>query len=712
MKTAETDPTWFGLAALDAGTRLVQALVRARGIRAGREAARLLQSQLTRAWDDPSSAEILIPRSYWAARPSADDTSDQIELQGAILLRVGGVSSIQPEGAPAASLAQALQQRQISPWSVLVSSMRDSQVLRSGLLGIAVLGAATLVTLEAVLFSGAISVGARLGLLEQRLGGALALIILVALLLAFESGIAAAAARLGRRLEIRLRAQFLASMLSLPPGYLGSRPISDLAERLHAAYRIRTFPRDGFRIIQVVAQILITGAAIVWLGAPIGLALASAFCAIAAPLVVWPLLFEQDMRVRTHTGALSRFYFETLAGLVTVRAHASSQAIRREQESLLVDWVHASRGRLGTVLLMDFIQGITGFGLAIWIMLGQAQGPAPVGQFLLLAYWTLTLPLLGEELSVLVRRLPNHRSITQRLIEPIRSSEPEPSLPAELPPGAIGSPASLEAQGVALHFSEVCVTAGGHRILEDVSLSIAAGEHVAILGVSGAGKSTLLGLVLGTMEPSGGELRADEQPLTGHCLTRLRAETAWIDPSVQLWNRSLLDNLLFGAAPGADDRVGDAIRDSTLQSVLARLPRGLQDSVGEGGGSLSGGEGQKVRIARAMLRDGVRLAVLDEPFRGLDASQRVLLLEQCRSRWRGATMLVVTHDVSATVTFDRVLVLADGKLVEEGRPAELRTRAGSLYSSMLLDGARASEATWASTEWTRWCMERGKLVCE
>jgi len=377
-----------------------------------------------------------------------------------------------------------------------------------------------------------------------------------------------------------------------------------------------------------------------------------------------------------------------------------------------VDWVHASRGRLSTVLAMDLLQGITGFGLAIWILLRQAQMPGATGPFLLLAYWALTLPLLGEEFSVLVRRLPNYRSITLRLVEPVRAAKAEVPAPiAETlfknPPGA-----TTGRQGVALAFSNVVVMAGGHRILEDVSVSIAPGEHVAILGASGAGKSSLVGLVLGVLQPSAGQICADDLPLSGESIERLRAVTAWIDPAVQIWNRTLLDNLLFGTSSGAEARVGASVNDAALQPMLARLPRGMQEVLGEGGGSLSGGEGQLVRVGRAMLRDDVRLAVLDEPFRGLDADQRALLLQRCRCRWESATMLVVTHDVAATDTFDRVLVLAHGRLVEEGTPRELRQRSGSHYCQLLTEAAGASETLWGRQEWTRWRMDRGQLTCE
>src|SRR5207247_204276 len=162
---------------------------------------------------------------------------------------------------------------------------------------------------------------------------------------------------------------------------------------------------------------------------------------------------------------------------------------------------------------------------------------------------------------------------------------------------------------------------------------VPAGSHVAIVGPSGAGKSSLVGLLLGWHKPSVGRVVVDGEPLGGARLARLRRETAWVDPAIQLWNRSLLDNLRSGA------------RDQ-------------------------GGEGQRVRFGRALVRGDARLVILDEPFRGLDRTKRRELLSKARELWRGATLLCVTHDVAETLGFERVLVVEGGRVVEDAPAAE------------------------------------------
>ena len=199
-------------------------------------------------------------------------------------------------------------------------------------------------------------------------------------------------------------------------------------------------------------------------------------------------------------------------------------------------------------------------------------------------------------------------------------------------------------------------------------------------------------------------------PSTVGRLAQLRQETAWVDPAVQLWNRSLLDNLRYGAHGDPAPPLAAVIEQAELRSVLEKLPDGLQTPLGEGGGLVSGGEGQRVRFGRALLRPGVRLVILDEPFRGLDREQRRELLARARRLWRQATLLCITHDVGATQAFDRVLVVEAGRIVEHGAPADLAARPESRYRAMLEAEVMVREGLWSSGVWRRLWLEGGRLV--
>ena len=149
--------------------------------------------------------------------------------------------------------------------------------------------------------------------------------------------------RIGRHIEARLRTTFLEKIPNLGDRYFHSRLTSDMAERSHSTHRIRLLPGLGGQFFRSVFELVVTVAGIIWLDrAPAVPAVVAALLAVGLPLMVQPLLTERDLRVRNHTGALSRFYLDALLGLVPVRTHRAERALRREHESLLVEWARAS----------------------------------------------------------------------------------------------------------------------------------------------------------------------------------------------------------------------------------------------------------------------------------------------------------------------------------------------------------------------------------
>jgi ATP-binding cassette subfamily B protein len=311
--------------------------------------------------------------------------------------------------------------------------------------------------------------------------------------------------------------------------------------------------------------------------------------------------------------------------------------------------------------------------------------------------------VLGEEIAMLLRQYPMQRNVTLRLLEPLGA--PEDSLPA----GKAFHPDPASG-GVAIALDGVTVRAAGQTILREVDLRIEAGTQVAIVGASGAGKSSLVGLLLGWHRPAEGRLLVDGEPLDPSRLEQLRLETAWVDPMVRLWNRTLLNNVEYGNAADSRNGLGAVLDAADLHGVLQRLPDGLQTLLGEGGGLVSGGEGQRVRFGRALARPRPRLVILDEPFRGLDREKRRELLQRARLHWQGATLLCITHDVGETLGFDRVVVLDSGRIVADGSPRALAEDSASPYH-VLLDAEQAVRTgLWSSASWKRLRLEAGKVT--
>jgi ATP-binding cassette subfamily B protein len=327
---------------------------------------------------------------------------------------------------------------------------------------------------------------------------------------------------------------------------------------------------------------------------------------------------------------------------------------------------------------------------------------------LLLIYWALRLPALGQRIALLVRQYPSHRSRALRLLEPLGAPDEERAL-THASPTREQHEHPIEATGVRIDFEAVTVRAAGHTLLDGVDFHVAPGEHLAIVGRSGAGKSTLVGVLLGWHRPASGEVQIDGVPLDGSQIAALRRKTAWVDPAIALWNEALIDNLLYGSSSAALERVGVVLNEADLLELVANLPAGLQTELGEGGGLLSGGEGQRVRLGRALLRADVRLVILDEPLRGLDRSRRAALLERIRGLWPRATLLCVTHDIEETLDFPRVVVVDGGTIVQDGPPRELAEAAESHYAAMLQREREVHEQLWRRASWRRLAIRDGRV---
>jgi ATP-binding cassette subfamily B protein len=709
---------WRPIAALDAAARIVGATVRAGGLRRGHEAAGALATLLKRAASDPNDDSI--PTPFWSVRPAPPDETgqEQLQLRGAVLMRILGLRgpaqpNITEDDTPtpvSPNLVAALHEVSVRPGQALLQLLHQDGLLAPiALLGAGLLAAAGVVA-EGLLLRGLLDLGAGLDLAWQRIGALVALLGFMAVLLLFDLSIATGALRLARKLEVRLRMAFLRKIPRLGDHYFRSRPISDMAERSHSVHRLRLLVDLGRQVILLSIELLLTAAAIAWLypaGGPI--AVAAAILLLVLPLAAQPVLWERDLRVRTHVGALARFYLDALLGLVAVRAHRAERVVRREHEALLVDWARAGFQRRNAMTVVEGLLAYIGYGCTAWLLFDYLARAHELGGALLLTYWALKLPLLGEQIVQLALQYPGHRTALLRLLEPLGAPEEGPATIYEKQAGKHEAPSTIAGGGVAITMEEVEVLAGGHTILAEINLAVEPGSHIAIVGPSGAGKSSLVGLLLGWHRPSSGCLHIDGAPLDGPGLAQLRRTTAWVDPAVQLWNRSLLENLLYGAPPEAVRSVGTVSEQTGLRGVIEQLPAGLRTPLGEGGGLVSGGEGQRARLGRAMLRPDARLAILDEPFRGLDREQRRELLELARRRWLGATLLCITHDLHETLAFERVLVLEDGRIVEDGAPSELAARPNGRYRAMLDAEIAVREELWAGRAWRRLRLD-GRLI--
>ena len=698
VAAARSDQDGRAFATLDAAARMLASVARSGALRGRRGAGDALAALLS------GEGAAAIPEGFRSARaaPPGSAGEERVTIRGAVLVRVRGrrTGALREAEPVAVGLVRALEEPPDRPGRELLRLLRADGLLAP----LTALGALALaaggVVLEALLFRGLLDLGRELPLVEHRLGALGALIGFATLLLLLEAPLAGAVLGLGRRLEVRLWMAILGKIARVGDRWFQSRLVSDMAERSHSLHELRQAPELAGQLLRSAFELILTTAGIVWLAprsAP--LALLSAAVALGLPLLAQPVLAERDLRLRSHGGALGRFTLDALLGLVPVRAHGAERALRREQESLVGRWAEAGLRVQRAVVSVEGLQAVLGLGLAGWLLLDHLGRSG--GTVLLLAWWALQLPWLGQEIMLAARQLPALRSVTLRLLEPLGAAEEAPCGPPAPPP-------ARKTRGASLRLTGVGVRIAGRAVLEEIDLAVEPACHVAIVGPSGAGKSTLVGLFLGWHRPASGVLLVDGVPLANGRLEDLRRETAWVESAVHLWNRPLLDNLRYGAVNGAARPLGEVLRAAGLRTLMEKLPEGLGTPLGEGGALVSGGEGQRVRLGRALHRPGVRLAILDEPFRGLDRERRRELLGRIRELWREATLLCVTHDVGETRSFDRVLVVESGRIVEDGPPEALAARA-SRYRALLDAEEAVRRGLWSEGFSRRVRLERSRL---
>ena len=264
---------------------------------------------------------------------------------------------------------------------------------------------------------------------------------------------------------------------------------------------------------------------------------------------------------------------------------------------------------------------------------------------------------------------------TERLLELLRA-EPaiaEPSAPRTLPQP---KQAAIRFEHVSFRYPSRPQTAA----LDNVTLDIAAGETVALVGPSGAGKTTIFQLLLRFYDVSDGCIRLNGQDIRELSLHELRGKIAVVAQEPVIFSANALENIRYGRPAASDDEVVAAARAALVEEFVERLPEGYQTFLGERGTRLSGGQRQRIAIARAILKDAP-LLLLDEATSALDAESEILVQKGLNAAMQGRTTLIIAHRLATVQQARRIVVLEQGRIVETGTPADLRKQSG-LYARL------------------------------
>ena len=237
------------------------------------------------------------------------------------------------------------------------------------------------------------------------------------------------------------------------------------------------------------------------------------------------------------------------------------------------------------------------------------------------------------------------------------------------------------AQG-AVAFEDVSFSYEGRNdTLKNVSFHVEPGERVAVVGPTGAGKTTIINLLVRFYDPKSGRIAIDGSDIRDLTLESLRAQISIVPQEPLLFSGTIADNIRYGRLEATDAEIVEAARAANAHDFVSRLPQGYGTPLGEGGAQLSGGERQRICVARAFLKDAPIL-ILDEPTSSIDSRTEGVILDALEELMEGRTSFMIAHRLSTVREADRILVVSDGEVVEQGSHDELH-EAGGLYRALV-----------------------------
>jgi ATP-binding cassette subfamily B protein len=487
---------------------------------------------------------------------------------------------------------------------------------------------------------------------------------------------------IGERIVADLRRDVFAHLISLSPAFFDSARSGELISRLTAdTTQIKSAVGASVSIALRNLMLFVGATAMMVITSP----RLSGFVLLAIPLIVIPLVafgrwVRRLSRNAQDTLAEATAYASELIGAIrTVQGYTNEKLANArfggEVEQAYQAARSSSKARAVLTAIIIFIV-FTSVVMILWIgshdvLIGSIT-PGRLGQFVL--YAVFAAAGLGQ-LSEVWGEVSAASGAAERLFEilHVKSSITAPAVPRALPVPARGDV-------VLDNISFAYPTRPDALAVDGVSLSVRAGEKVAIVGPSGAGKSTLFHLLLRFYDPSSGTISFDGVPIRDADPREVRARVALVPQDSVAFATSARENIRFGRPDASDAEVERAAELAHATEFIRRLPGGIEAQLGERGVTLSGGQRQRIAIARAILRDAP-LLLLDEATSSLDAESETLVQTALEELMRHRTTLVIAHRLATVLSCDRIMVMDQGRIVEQGTHASL-VAANGLYARL------------------------------
>ncbi len=475
-----------------------------------------------------------------------------------------------------------------------------------------------------------------------------------------------------------MRNDIFENMLTLDQQFYSRFPTGDLIARLHGdlqyVWRVLAIGlnRSGSAIAGLVftfvllATVDLTLTVVVF----VVLAVSTAFQMIAG-LAITPL----SEKVQDQQGVLAALVQDSASGIQTLKSFGrerdAARAFYEQNVKLRRTWLYFKR-RYEPVGMLP--QAIAQTAAGVVVVVGGYQtlnGQMTLGNFTqFLLYLTLIARSLLE-LGMIYQRTMQTRGALKRVTPLLQEAAIVDAPEAVAMPHVRGD----------VEFRGVSYRVGGKTLLKDINLTIRAGQTVGLVGATGCGKTTLVNLLARVMDVTSGEVRIDGVDVRRIRLEDLRRAVTYVPQNTFLFSRPLHENIRMGKSDVTNEELEEAVRISRLSSDLPQLPDGLNTLVGEKGVMLSGGQKQRVAIARALVRDP-SILVLDDALSSVDTRTAADILSGLKHVLRSRTSIIIAHRVATVKDADLIVVMDEGRIVEQGTHAELIAR-GGLYAHMV-----------------------------
>ena len=490
----------------------------------------------------------------------------------------------------------------------------------------------------------------------------------------------------GAKIRQDVRMELLRHVVSLGPYFAGNQStgaltstVMEQVEGLHDFY--------AFYLPQLALAAMVPAAILVFVF-PYSWAAGGLLLATAPLIPVFMVIVGMGAESisQKHFQALARmsaYFLDVLQGLTTLKLFGRSRGTeetialvsndyrKRTMRVLRVAFLSSAVLEFFSAISIALVAVYLGMRYLGYVSFGSYGDPLTLGAgfFILLLAPDFYLPL--RELGTHYHARAEAVGAAEEILKVLRITPLN---------GSSGSIQDFDMETISIRFDDVHLTfeGGSRSALQGLNFDLRTGEQVVMVGASGAGKTTALNLLLGFLQPDSGHIRINGYKLADLSLDRWRGQVSWVGQKPVLFHGSIRENIGLGSPEASDDQIWEAAANARVLEFVNHLPDGLETLVGERGVGISRGQAQRVALARAFLKNAPIL-LLDEPNAGLDAENEYLVMQALKKLSIQRTVLTLTHRLTNIKHADRILVLADGRVVEQGTHEELMSAAGLFY---------------------------------